>query len=168
MPRPVSWLPRLHEITRTVSNSSRSHYDRRDLEKLFELQSRAAQKMLEMLPTLQIGNAHLVDREVLLRFLERVREAEDVPALYAELLAEKVQISRRKPRSLVRTDIPPVSLDALPSSIVLSRGRMEVNFTTVTELAEAMFALARILESEGEEFAQSFELLKATGEERRS
>ena len=48
MSRPISWLPRLHEITRAVEHSIRSHYDRHDLEELFELQPRAAQKMLEM------------------------------------------------------------------------------------------------------------------------
>jgi hypothetical protein len=160
--RPVSWLPRLHVITKTVMNSVRSHYDRGDLERLFELQPRAAQKMLEMLPIVQVGTSRLLDREVLLRFLERVREADDVPALYVQILSEKVRVSQRKPRSLVRSDLPPVSLDSLPSSITLSRGRMEVNFTTVVDLAEAMFALARILESEGEEFAQSFELPKTT------
>ena len=157
MARPVSWLPRLHIITKTVLNSVRSHYDRGDLERLFELQPRAAQKMLEMLPIVQVGTSRLIDREVLLRFLERVREADDVPALYAQILTEKVQVSQRKPRSLVRSDLPPVSLDSLPSSIVLSRGRMEVNFTTVVELAEAMFALARILDAEGDEFCRAFE-----------
>ncbi|WP_263385560.1 hypothetical protein [Granulicella arctica] len=86
-----------------------------------------------------------------------MRDADDVPALYAQILSEKVRVSQRKPRSLVRSDLPPVSLDSLPSSILLSRGRMEVNFTTVTELAEAMFALARILESEGDEFCRAFE-----------
>jgi hypothetical protein len=73
MPRPGSWLPRLHTISRSVANSVRSHYDRRDLEHLFELQPRAAQKLLEMLPTVEIGTSRLVDREVLAGFLDRVR-----------------------------------------------------------------------------------------------
>ena len=42
MPRRLSWLPRLHEIRRSVGNSVRSHYDRRDLQTLFEFQPRAA------------------------------------------------------------------------------------------------------------------------------
>jgi len=42
MPRPVSWLPRLHVIRRTITTSVRSHYDRRELETLFELQPRPA------------------------------------------------------------------------------------------------------------------------------
>lgn len=157
MPRPVSWLPRLHTISRAVANSVRSHYDRRDLEHLFELQPRAAQKLLEMLPTVEIGTSKLVDREVLGSFLDRVRDTDDTAMLFEEIRAEKTQISRRKPRSLVRRDLDPIGIGSLPDSITMSRGRLEVNFQTVEELAEAMYALARVLESEGEEFVSQFQ-----------
>jgi hypothetical protein len=69
MPRPISWLPRLHVIRRTVSNSVRSHYDRHELETLFQLQPRAAQKLIEMLPSVKVGTSRLVEREVLVNFL---------------------------------------------------------------------------------------------------
>jgi hypothetical protein len=158
VPRPISWLARLHLIARSVTNSVRSHYDRHDLESLFELQPRAAQKLLEMLPSVQVGTSRLVDREVLASFLDRVREADDVRALYEKIRAEKAEVSKRKPRSLVRRDLDPISITSLPSSTVLSRGRLEVNFRTVEELAEAMYGLARVLENEGEEFAEAFEV----------
>jgi hypothetical protein len=158
VPRTLSWLPRLHLIARSVTNSVRSHYDRHDLEGLFELQPRAAQKLLEMLPSVQVGTSRLVDREVLAGFLDRVREADDVPALYEKIRAEKAVVSRRKPRSLVRRDLDTIGIDSLPSSIVLSRGRLEVNFTSVEGLAEAMYALARVLEAEGEEFVALYEV----------
>ncbi len=156
MPRPVSWLARLHEIRRSVANSVRSHYDRGDLEQLFELQPRAAGKLLEMLPTVQVETSQLVDREVLAGFLDRVRDADDTAKLFDQLRAEKVQVSRRRPRSLVRRDRDPIGIASLPSSITLSPGRMKVHFETVEELAEAMYALARVLEAEGEEFARTF------------
>ncbi len=158
MPRPISWLPRLHLIARSVANSVRSHYDRHDLETLFELQPRAAQKLLELLPTVRIGNSRLVDREVLAGFLDRVRVAEDTAKLFDEIRAEKAQVSRRKPRSLVRRDLDPIGIASLPSSIRLEPGRIAVQFETVEQLAEAMYALARVLESEGEEFAVKFEV----------
>ena len=41
MPRTFSWLDRLHLIARAVANSARSHYDRRDLERLFEVRAAA-------------------------------------------------------------------------------------------------------------------------------
>ncbi|ADW71573.1 hypothetical protein AciX9_4643 (plasmid) [Granulicella tundricola MP5ACTX9] len=69
MPRPISWLPRLHEITKTITHSVRSHHDRRDIEKLFELQPRAAQELLKLLPSVQVGTSRLLDRQVLADFL---------------------------------------------------------------------------------------------------
>ena len=42
MLRPGSWLPRLHEIRRSVTNSVRSHYDRRDLPRRVELTGNVA------------------------------------------------------------------------------------------------------------------------------
>ena len=157
MARPPSWLPRLHELRRAVTNSVRTHYDRRDLERLFELQPRGAGKLLELLPTVPVGTAHLVDREVLLGFLERVHDADDVHALFDQLRLEKGVSSRRKIRSLVRRALEPVGLTSLPESIGLSRGRLEVSFATVDQLAEAMLTLARILETEGDAFAQLYE-----------
>ena len=157
MPRPVSWLPRLHEIRRSVANSVRSHYDRGDLEQLFELQPRAAGKLLEMLPTVQVGTSQLVDKQVLAGFLDRVQDADDTAKLFDEVRAEKAKGARRRPRSLVRRDLDPIGIASLPSSITLSLGRLEVDFETVEDLAEAMYALARVLEAEGEEFARTFQ-----------
>jgi hypothetical protein len=157
MPRPISWLPRLHEITRSVANSVRSHYDRRDLEQLFELQPRAAQKLLELLPTVSVGTSRLVGREVLAGFLERVREAEDVSGLLEKIRQEKSKSSRRKVRNLVRRDFDPIDLDSLPESLALSRGRIEISFRTVEQLAQDLFKIAQLLTEDVEEFARRFE-----------
>ncbi len=158
MPRPVSWLPRLHVIRRTVSNSVRSHYDRHELETLFELQPRAAQKLIEMLPSVKVGTSRLVEREVLVNFLDRVQHAEDTGRLFEEIRGEKAVASGRKVRSLVRSDLEPVSLSSLPESIQLGRGQLTITFNTIEQLAENLLLLARILESEGEEVAANYEL----------
>ncbi len=157
MARPPSWLPRLHQLRQTIANSVRSHYDRKDIERLFELQPRASGKLLELLPTVPVGTAHLVEREVLSGFLDRVHEAEDVTALFEQLRSEKAVASRRKLRSLVRRDLEPVGLSSLPQSIGLSRGRLEVSFGSVEELAQTMLTLARILETEGDALAEAYE-----------
>ena len=39
----------------------------------------------------------------------------------------------------------------------MSRGRLEISFSTVEQLAEAMFALARVLETDVDVFAQAYE-----------
>jgi hypothetical protein len=161
MPRPVSWLPRLHDITRSVANSIRSHYDRRDLEMLFELQPRAAQKLLEMLPAVQVGTSRLIDRETLAVFLERVRDSEDTTLLFKKIKSEKTQISRRKVRSLVRRDVEPVPLDSLPPNLSLRPGQLQISFRTIEDLAQSMYLLARAIETDGDELARRFELHQA-------
>ena len=50
MPRPSTWMSRLHELRRSVAHSDRSHYGRRDIDALFELQPRAAQNLLRCSP----------------------------------------------------------------------------------------------------------------------
>lgn len=157
VPRPASWLPRLYDITRSVTNSVRSHYQRRDLELLFELQPRAAQKLLKMLPTTEVGTGHLVSRETLLSFLARVRDAEDTTVLFEQLRQDRHNSSRKKIRSLVQTDFAPASFASLPQRVTLSPGRLEVTFQTVDELAESLMKIAQLLAEEGDLFATSYE-----------
>ncbi|MGI4827691.1 MAG: hypothetical protein ACRYFU_05810 [Janthinobacterium lividum] len=82
---------------------------------------------------------------------------EDTTGLFEQLRAEKATISKRRPRSLVRRDLDSVSLTSLPDSITLSRGRLSIKFDSIDQLAESMLMLARVLESEGEEFAIAYE-----------
>ena len=157
MPRPVSWLPRLHEIRRAVAGSVRSHYDRQDLERLFELQPRSAQKLLELFPALTVGTSRLVEREALVRFLDGAQEAEDLPRYLEQVRAQRAGSSRRKIRWLIRADQPPVSVSSLPEGMTLSRGRLEVRFQAVEELAEKLLTLARILDADPEAFVLAYE-----------
>jgi hypothetical protein len=165
MPRPISWLPRLPAITRRVEGSVRSHYDRADLEVLFELQPRAAQLLLEALPTTAVGRAHLVEREALLQFLEGMAEAENTAAFMEQVRSQKASVSRKKPRTLipnlVRRDLEPVRLASLPESITLTRCRLEVSFRTLEDLAQSLYALAQAIDADGDEMARLYEILRA-------
>jgi hypothetical protein len=158
MARAVSWLPRLHEIRRRVEGSARSHYERKEIETLFELQPRAAQMLVEMLPGVAVGRSRLVEREALVQFLERIRLAEDVPAEMDRIRTERAGVSRKKIRTMVRTDHPVTSLDALPSSVAFSRCRVEISFRTIEELAQAMYAVAQAIETDGDEMARLYEV----------
>ena len=157
MPRPITWLPRLHEIRRAVANSVRSHYDRRDLERLFEVQPRSAQKLIELFPALTVGTSRLVEREALVRFLDGAREAEDVSGYMEQVRAERAGSSRRKIRWLIRSDQAPVSVASLPEGMSLDRGRLEVSFRSAEQLAESLMTLARIMDADPEEFIRTFE-----------
>jgi hypothetical protein len=164
MPRPISWLPQLKIIRRSVSNSVRSHYERGDLEVLFKVQSSTANKLLDILPTVRIGSSLLVEREALQAFLDRVAETDDVHGLLAEMRAAKNVSSRKKLRRLTRYDLEPVGMTALPEWIRMEPGRLEVRFTTAEQLGEAMLMVAGILEHELEEFVARYEPAAANPE----
>ena len=109
MPRPISWLPQLHAIERSVQNSVRSHYERRDLEQLFSLQPRAAQLLMDALPTVPIGRSRLVEREALRSLLAEIRQAEDPSGVLEAARRQGKAPSRRKLRELLPHDHPPAA-----------------------------------------------------------
>jgi len=135
----------------------RSHYDRHDLERLFELQPRAAQKLLELLPTVPVGTSRLVEREALASFLDGVRAAEDTSKFIEQVRQNKVAASRRSLRTLVRRDAEPASLTALPEGMSLERGRLEISFRNLEQLAESLVYLARLLDGDLDGFAEAYE-----------
>ncbi len=157
MPRPLSWLPRLAAIRRMVAGSSRSHYERRELERLFEIQPRAAQKLLSALPTVQVGTSYLVERDALLALLDAVHEADDPAAVLTAARVRSVAPARRTLRQLVPNDRPHTTWETLPASLTLAPGEVRVTFTRVEELAAALAALASLLDRELEAFAERFE-----------
>ena len=82
-----------------MNASVRSHYGRRDLKLLFELQPRAAQKLLELLPSVPVGTSRLVERETLGGFQDRVQGIDDVGRVFEEVRAEESAASHKRLRS---------------------------------------------------------------------
>ena len=141
-----------------MAGSPRSHYERRELERLFEIQPRAAQKLLEALPTVQVGTSHLVEREALLGLLEAVQQADDPAAVLTAARVRRAGPARRTLRQLVPDDRPHTTWETLPASLTLGPGEVRVTFARVEELAAALAALASLLDRDLEDFAERFEL----------
>lgn len=160
MARPITWLPRLHEIRRRVADSVRSHYTRRELEVLFQIQQGAASRLLEIVPTLPVNGSYLAEREGLLSFLDKVAETDDVTSLMRRLREEKQTPTRRSVRRMVRRDTAPVSLAGVPDALRLDRGHVQIHFETMEELVNALWILARILDDDLEEFTRQYEPIK--------
>jgi hypothetical protein len=154
MPRPISWLPHLHEIRRSVLNSVRSHYDRNDLERLFEVQPRSAQLLLELLPTVRLGRSLLVEREALAQFLERLTAAEDVSSEIERIRSDKPGRVRKKLRYVVTDEVANATVSSLPSNVGVEPGRLEIRFNTLVELAESLHAVAQALDHDLDTCAQ--------------
>ena len=121
--------------------------------------------MLEALPTVAVGTSRLVERDALATFLERIQEGGDVAEVRERVRAEKNSASRKHLRNLVQKDHAPASLALLPEAVTLSRGRLEVNFRSLEELAGAMYFLARALDGDLEAFALQYEPQRKPSEE---
>jgi len=157
MARPISWLPRLPALTRAVSESVRSHYACSDLERLFEVQPRSAQMLMNLLPTVRIGKSLLVEREALAALLGRLEAVEDPALELAAIRAEgKPTVVRRKLRELVQRDLS-VGVNSLPPNVHIERSSLAIRFTTVEELAASLWSVATLLEGDLEGFAERYE-----------
>lgn len=153
MARPISWLLFVREIHRSVHNSVRSHYEARDVGQLLGVSARSAQKIIELLPREAVGQAHLVKREDLASFLEKVREAHEaggerrVRELLEELRKAPAPMTRKKIRGLVRVDADAIEASSLPANLKLRRGHLEIDWRQPVQLAEAMVFIAKIIET---------------------
>ncbi len=106
MARSLSWLDRIVPIARTVQESARSHYDRKELQRLFGLQTRAAQQLMAALPNIFVGRARLVERGALSDFLRRLNESHNPAETFARMRAEGGNTARRKLRDFSLRDYP--------------------------------------------------------------
>jgi hypothetical protein len=158
MSRPVSWMSRLHEIRKTVGASVRSHYERREIETLFQVQARTAQQLLQMLPTTEIGRSRLVERQALAAFLDRLHEAEEPSAELQQIRRMGGSTTRKKIRTLIPRDNELLSVHSLPANVQIEPGRLTISFSRLEELAEAMYLLARVIEAEGDALSERFEI----------
>jgi hypothetical protein len=157
MPRPISWLPRLEAIRRSVSHSKRSYYERKDIELLFKLQTAAAGKLMAVLPTVPVGTALVVERDVLDLFLKQMARAGDVHALLKQMREERGARSRRKLRRFTRRDLEPTGLRTMPDWIKLTRGHAEFDFASADLLAEGMLIVLVNMVEEFEAFVAAYE-----------
>jgi hypothetical protein len=150
MPRPISWLSRFDEIRRSVKNSVRSHYERADIEHLFQIQPRAAQILMQAIsPAAKVGNSFLLARTDLETFLDRIQDGADPASL---LSPRSAPAPRRRLRDLVQVDHVPATLDTAPTNIDFQPGQLIITFASMEELAGSLLALAQILD-DGEQFA---------------
>lgn len=155
MARPVSWLQQIPRIKRTLNQTQQSDFGRTDLQDLFDLRERAAAELMELLPRTMLWGSFAVKREELLRFLDEVLEAEDVPGLFARRRAEHKNPLRKRPRQLIRRDTGVA--DAAALGPWLTRGRMEIRFDTAQQLFDALWRVAMAMQEDFDAFIALYE-----------
>src|ERR1039458_6974293 len=103
MAKQISWLARAPEIRRLAAQDKSSHFNRKDIQRIFELQKSAASWLMEAMPRVRYGTGHIVGGEALVEFLDDAWAVpvSEVPALIEARRAANLYVSRRKPRTVV-------------------------------------------------------------------
>lgn len=148
MPRRVVWLSDLASIREAIDRSNQAQYSREDIEKLLQIQSRAANLVMGLLPTTKVGTSYLVEHHALTDFLAQLNAAKD-PASelkrIEKLRTRRNTLKQRLP-AMLQTSRAPLRVDALPHSVSLTKGRLQIECPTVEDLLTALYALASIVE----------------------
>lgn len=131
---------------RRVTESSRSPYHRQDIERLFDVQTPTAKKLIALMGRTAIGNSLVVERQDLLEFLGNAIDAEDLPAYLDKLRKNPPCVSRRKVRMAIPREFQEGNLQTLARTQVwLDRGHLEINFTTLDDLTSKLHQLLHVL-----------------------
>ncbi|WP_420239749.1 hypothetical protein ACOBR2_09345 [Telmatobacter bradus] len=150
MPKPISWSNRMHEIRDRVRRSKVQTWNRRDLENLFLVKRASAQSLMKAIGGIQnIGGTHLVDRVVLLQFLERAIGAEDLSlsVQQSKLNSGPVPKPRRLTFSLP-AEMRSIMVDDLPETIRLEPGRLTIEGEDAEAIIESLYMLAQAMQND--------------------
>jgi hypothetical protein len=160
MPEQPSWIDRLPEITRLLQAPDAPPFlDRPAIERLFGLRRRQAIAWMRRFGGYQVGKTFLVDRQVLLAFLEDPlrRHAADLEARRFRSVGELLACAREE-RHFRRISIPatrplfPVDFAGLPAGIDIGQRELTIHFEHPQDLLEKLFALSQALANDYETF----------------
>lgn len=170
MPTPRSWLPRSVEITEILRESGVEELDRGAIEKLFEIQRRAALVLMDQVGPIKHMTGHTVLRTSLLSWVERIVATEGqeferrqhLSARIAEQIAERRalrQALNAAGKPAVSFTLPQEVLSAtvasLPREIEISPGQIVVNFdpSNPEEACQLLYLLGLALANDFDSFA---------------
>jgi hypothetical protein len=159
MPDQPSWINRLSDITRKLESSNAPFLDRPAIEKLFGLRRRQSIALLRRMGGYQIGKTFLVDRQVVLDYLndpQRSRAAEEEAGRFrtvSALLSEAQQeLHMRRIAIAAAPRVSRLELEGLPTGIDLGFRELKISFGHPRELLEKLFALSQALANDYEKF----------------
>ena len=165
MPAKPQWLLRVPEILERLSGLETPVIDRSGIEQLFGLKRRQAISVLQLFGGYQAGKTFLVDRQDLIRQLEKIATgqdfhyelkrrqnvAEEIDKARKYVAAAGVKISVREGASF--------GIEGLPAGVDLKSGELSIEFKTVEDLLSKLYEL-------GQTIANDFERFKAVVEDR--
>jgi hypothetical protein len=162
MSRPKSWLPRLVQITEALEASDVPHYDRGDIERIFDIKPSAAKDLMKIVGVIPGGviQNQYVSRGNLLAYLRNSPDAQDAMAELAR--RKKLAVALRKAGDEARlraVHLPVTSADEwtrfqdLPN-VSVEPGRLTVVFTDPLDLFTQLYKFAKAAGGEWDVFVK--------------
>ena len=113
-----------------------------------------------------VGGAHFVERPALVTFLDDMIAAPSVEeALRARMAGAEPPPKPKTLRVSLPADLRRAMLPDLPSNVVLSPGRIEINAATAVAMLESLLALAMVMQNDLGRFQEAIEPPAAPGAE---
>jgi hypothetical protein len=156
MPIAPNWYPRIPDAIAQLETLDRDLLTRTDLEVLLGVSRPRASQLLHRFHARPIGSQLVVDRLGLIRSLRAIRRGRPAKAAAAR-------------RSAVATELRPARLEAvrvpvtravlqtqvagLPAGIALGPGHIDLQFASVDEALQKLFALAQAITNDYDHFA---------------
>ncbi len=166
MPAQPSWHLRVPEIRAILAGASSPPFlDRPAIEQLFGLRRRQAIRILTACGGYQVGKTFLVNREVLLAYLEEIEEAGAVDRIRQRKLRISAALNEganqaAAQRTQIRTD--PNLLRRLPADLppaieLVGPGKIQISFQGATDLLAQIAELAAAAANDFPRFRKIFE-----------
>ena len=162
MPRKSDWLLRLPAIQNELEQLTVPVVDRSIFESVFQVRRRRAIQLMRRFGGFQSGRTFLVDRTALLRSLESLQSADEfsIELRRKERLSAELE-TIRKCAAAARVSIPAAPgvydtrLSSLPQGVRLEPGRLTVDYGSLEQLLERLFALSQALVNDLDRFEAS-------------
>ena len=162
MPRKSDWLLRLPAIQHELQQLSVPVVDRSIFESVFQVGRRRAIQLMHRFGGYQSGRTFLLDRTALLRSLRSLESGDE----FSLELRRKERLSAhfdqiRKFAAASRVSVPAAPgvydtrLSSLPQGVRLEPGRLTVDYGSLEQLLERLFALSQALVNDLERFQAS-------------
>jgi hypothetical protein len=169
MPVPRTWLPRIYEIIEILKTSKAEVYDRAGIEKLFQLQRRAALYLMKQAGAVRTQVDSVVPRQVLLAWVERVEATEAQDLVRRRQVSEQIDHSLEEQRAAraaldeagkpkvefpLTREILEATITSLPPEIHIQPGRITINFNPdePIEACQRLYTLGLVLANDYESF----------------
>lgn len=160
MPAKPAWYLRIPEIIALLSKIQAPIVDRATCESLFGVRRRRAIELLQSFGGCRVGNTILLDRPQLIQRLRQLQSDPDVVrenARKQRFADELDQLRRQSAGALVKINPIPAPCRACawapPAGIMVSAGKLSVEFTTVEELLSRLYALAQGIAADYDAFS---------------